>query len=124
MNKIHFLCLSVLILFSCGDKQEKEESGPTAEIGLELMDSLVVDLLDPLAMDDYSSENGYYLVKGTKSRKPYLVDEKGTIIQELDVLHDGPDGLGANGAFGYRFLDRDPKVYFPAITCMTYKERN
>src|SRR5690606_27124002 len=95
------------ILASCGDNTKNHSSGPEAIIELELVDSLVVDELSTLAMDDFSPENGYYLIKGTKSRKLYLVDEKGTIIQEYDHLHEGPNGLGTNGAVGYRFLDKD-----------------
>ncbi len=96
-----------ILLLSCDDSKRDRPSGPEAIVELELVDSLVVDELNILAMDDYSPENGYYLIKGNKSRKPYLVDEKGTIIKEYDILHDGPNGIGANGAFGYRFLDKD-----------------
>lgn len=94
------------ILASCGDNTKNHSSGPEAIIELELVDSLVVDELSTLAMDDYSPENGYYLIKGTRSRKLYLVDTKGTIIKEYDILNDGPHGIG-NGALGYRFLDKD-----------------
>src|SRR5690606_23755296 len=103
-----FLPLVILILFfSCGNSKEVHPSGPEAIIELELVDSLVVDELSTLAIDDYSPENGYYLIKGTKTRKPYLVDENGTIVKEYDILNKGPNGLGYNGAFGYRFLDKD-----------------
>ena len=99
--------LLFLILFTtCGDSKKDRPSGPEAIVELELVDSLVVDELSPLAMDDYSPENGYYLIKGTRSRKLYLVDDKGTIIKEYDILNEGPNGIG-NGAFGYRFLDKD-----------------
>src|SRR5690606_34160769 len=94
------------ILASCGDNTKNHSSGPEAIIELELVDSLVVDELSTLAMDDYSPENGYFLIKGTRSRKLYLVDTKGTIIKEYDILNDGPNGIGT-GAFGYRFLDKD-----------------
>ena len=103
-----FIPLLFLILFAaCGESTKDRPSGPEAIIELELVDSLVVDELSPLAMDDYSPQNGYYLIKGTRSRKLYLVDDKGTIVKEYDILNEGPNGVGPNGAFGYRFLDKD-----------------
>lgn len=99
--------LFLMLLASCSDSSKNSPSGPESIIELELVDSLVIDELSPLAMDDYSPENGQYLIKGNKSRKLYLVDDKGTITREYDILNDGPNGLGANGAFGYRFLDKD-----------------
>lgn len=95
------------VLASCGNSKKSHTSGPNTLIELELVDSLVVDELSTLTMDDYSPENGYYLIKGTKTRKVYLIDEKGTIIKEYDVLNESPNGLGSNGAFGYRFLDKN-----------------
>jgi hypothetical protein len=100
------ICVSALFS-ACGtDKKEKKE-GPENLIGLELVDSLIVEELSTLAMDDYSPKNGYYLIKGTKTRNLYLVDEKGLILKEYDILNEGPDGVGTNGALGYRFLDKN-----------------
>lgn len=101
------LLFSVL-LASCGDSKNGGYEGPEAIIKLELVDSLVVDELNVLTMDD-RSENGYYLLKSSKTRIVYLVDEKGLIIKEYDILNEGPNGAG-NGAFGYRFLDNDKWV--------------
>src|SRR5690606_27693843 len=86
------LCL--ILLFSCSEDR-KASVGPETIVEVELVDSLVVNELNTLVIDDYSPENGYYLIKGTKSRKLYLVDDKGTIIKEYDILHDGPNGLGS-----------------------------
>ena len=97
----------LILLSSCGDGKKNSPSGPETIVELELVDSLVIDELSPLAMDDYSPENGHYLIKGNKSRKLYLVDEKGAITKEYDILNEGPNGLGTNGAFGYRFLGKD-----------------
>lgn len=98
------LCL--ILLFSCSEDR-KASVGPETIVEVELVDSLVVNELNTLVIDDYSPENGYYLIKGTKSRKLYLVDDKGTIIKEYDILHDGPNGLGSRGAMGYRFLEKN-----------------
>ncbi|HLW20851.1 MAG TPA: DUF4221 family protein [Cyclobacteriaceae bacterium] len=107
--KVKFLTplLFLILLASCGKNKKASTSGPDAIIELELVDSLVVNEPSTLAMDDYSPENGYYLIKGTRSRRLYLVDDKGTIIKEYDILNEGPNGVGSSGAFGYRFLDKD-----------------
>ncbi|WP_200975694.1 hypothetical protein [Echinicola sp. 20G] len=94
----------VLGLFACNTSEKKKEQGPTSPLELEVVDSLVVDELEPLVMDDHMASLGYYLLRNTKSRQPLLVDEKGTVIKEFDILHDGPDGIGSFGT-GYRLLD-------------------
>ncbi|WP_229239804.1 hypothetical protein [Echinicola soli] len=78
--------------------------GPTAQVELEVVDSLIVDELEPLVMDDHRGDLGYYLFRNTKSRQPLLVDEQGTVIQEFDILNEGPDGIGSFGS-GYRLLN-------------------
>ncbi|WP_143962637.1 hypothetical protein [Litoribacter populi] len=91
------------LIFSCSqEKPETEGKG----LRLELVDSLVVDKLEPLLMDDYLPEEKLYLLKGSKSRQPMLVNREGE-IKELDVLNDGPAGIGSRGAWGYRFLGDD-----------------
>ncbi|AWW31244.1 hypothetical protein DN752_14545 [Echinicola strongylocentroti] len=97
--------VTVLIsLVSCGESEKRKPAGPTAELKLEVVDSLIVDELEPLVMDDHRGDLGYYLLRNTKSRQPLLVDEQGTVIQEFDILNDGPDGIGSYGS-GYRLLD-------------------
>ncbi|WP_143156006.1 hypothetical protein [Cyclobacterium lianum] len=86
------------------------DAGPLQKLNLELADSIVVDELEVLAMDDYLEKEQVFLMRGTKSRKPYLVSETGEILQVYDLLHEGPDGLGSNGALGYSFLDKDQWV--------------
>jgi hypothetical protein len=46
-------------------------------------------------------------LKGERSRQPLLVNSKGEVVHEFDILNDGPDGIGSNGAWGYRFLGDD-----------------
>ncbi|EON75562.1 hypothetical protein ADIS_3965 [Lunatimonas lonarensis] len=108
MKKLGFVYFLVAYCtVACTSSEENREVGPATKLTLELVDSLVVDELNTLVIDDYSPETGYFLLRALRSRKPYLVDEKGTILQVFDVLDDGPNGLGANGAFGYRLLGRD-----------------
>ncbi|KEO73119.1 hypothetical protein [Anditalea andensis] len=100
--------ISVFILFigiiwaSCSDDKQEDHG-----LHFELVDSLMVDMLEPLYLDDYSSEQRMFLLKGNKSRQPLLVDIEGRVIREFDVVNEGPDGVGSNGAFGYKFLGKD-----------------
>ncbi|WP_157971901.1 hypothetical protein [Pleomorphovibrio marinus] len=87
-----------------------EDEGPYKKIKVTLLDSLVVDILAPLVIDDQSSEEGPFLMRGTKSRIPYLVSQQGEVIKSFDILDEGPDGVGASGAFGYMFLGEDKFV--------------
>lgn len=100
--------LSLIIIFSsCTKEKAQQDLGPLTKLSVKVVDSLMVDELNTLVMDDYSPETGYFLLRGTRSRKPYLVDEKGTVMNIYEVLDDGPNGVGVNGAFGYRFLGKD-----------------
>lgn len=105
MDRLLIILSASVLLGACGEKEL--QLGPEALIELELVDSLVVDETSTLAIDDYSKDNGYFLIKGTRTRKPYLVDENGLIIEEYNILNDGPNGVGINGGYGYRFLDKD-----------------
>ncbi|MBS9524290.1 hypothetical protein KI659_09710 [Litoribacter alkaliphilus] len=94
------MLLGSSIFYSCG----KSETVQGVEgLRLELVDSLVVDYLEPLLMDDYLPSKDLFLLKGSKTRQPFLVSPTGEMTK-LDVLNDGPDGIGASGAWGYRFL--------------------
>ncbi|WP_186756053.1 hypothetical protein [Echinicola salinicaeni] len=95
---------AAVLLVGCGKKERQIQQGPTAELELEVVDSLVVDELEPLLMDDHMADLGYYMLRNYKSRQPLLVDENGTVIQEYDILNDSPNGIGSHGV-GYRLLN-------------------
>jgi len=96
------LALVVIVVASCSSDKQEDHG-----LHFELVDSLMVDMLEPLYMDDYSTDQRMFLLKGNKSRQPFLVDIDGRVIRELDIVNDGPDGVGASGAFGYKFLGND-----------------
>jgi len=107
MFRISLALFLVIFISSCAKEKAQQDLGPLTKLSVKVVDSLLVDELNTLVMDDYSPNSGYFLLRGTKSRKPYLVDEKGTVVQVYDVLDDGPNGVGVNGAFGYRLLGKD-----------------
>ena len=87
-----------------------KDEGPYKKLKVTLLDSLVVDILAPLVIDDQTSEEGDFLMRATKSRVPYLVSKEGTVITLFDILDEGPNGIGSSGAFGYMFLGEDKFV--------------
>ncbi|WP_215225134.1 hypothetical protein [Echinicola shivajiensis] len=93
-----------VLLVGCGKKEKQILQGPTADLELELVDSLVVDELEPLLMDDHLASLGYFMLRNNQSRQPLLVDENGTVIKEYDILNDSPNGIGSYGV-GYRLLN-------------------
>ena len=104
---------SILLLFSiiafsyCTSKEELETGNPLAQLQLEVVDSLMVDELIPLHLHDYSPEAGLYILFDSKSQNPFLVNEKGEITDRFELKGEGPNGVGPNGAFGYKFIDKD-----------------
>ncbi|WP_162342087.1 hypothetical protein [Cyclobacterium salsum] len=105
MKYLSILLLFIPGLFSCNDNTSSETGGPQQKLFLEVVDSIIVDELEPLVIDDYLEEGDKFLMRGNKSRKPYLVAGNGEILKTFEILNEGPDGLGANGAFGYGFLN-------------------
>jgi len=100
-------CLvSVLILFSCSSKNTEEALGPERKLTFVLEDSVMVDVLEPLVIDDQQISGGAFLMREGKSRKPYLISKKGEIIKAYEILNEGPNGIGS-GAMGYSFLGED-----------------
>jgi hypothetical protein len=84
-----------------------------------LEDSIMVDVLEPLVIDDQQLSGEAFLMRGTKSRNPYLVSENGKVIRAYDLLDDSPNGIGFNGAFGFNFLGEDKWV---ALSQAFYKQ--
>ena len=75
---------------------------PLKQLELEVVDSLMVDELVPLRLQDYSPDAGLYILFDSKSQNPFLVNEKGEILNKFDLKGEGPNGTGGNGAFGYK----------------------
>ncbi|WP_143960266.1 DUF4221 family protein [Litoribacter populi] len=100
-----FLALTVMVIgVSCSGEGQVDRQH---SLQLEVVDSLVVDMLEPLILDDHLPEEGLFLLKGDKNRLPMLVDEGGRIVRAFDIAEDGPNGVGAGGALGYKFLGKD-----------------
>ncbi|WP_460513325.1 hypothetical protein [Cyclobacterium sediminis] len=103
---IHFRhCLvSAFILFSCSSENKDQGQDPERKMAFVLVDSVVVDVLEPLVIDDQQLLGEAFLMRGRNSRNPYFVNKNGKVIKAYDLLNESPNGIGFNGAFGYSFL--------------------
>jgi hypothetical protein len=95
-----------LVLSSCSQSEESAEDNPAKVIELELIDSLVVDELSILRLQDINLESGKALFV-SNNKSVFLTDLKGEKLNEFSFNDDGPNGVGKNGAMGYKFLDAD-----------------
>lgn len=100
------LSILCLVLFSCNQSQENTETDPAKIIELKLIDSLVVDELSILHLQDINFESGKALFV-SNNKNVFLTDLKGEKLNEFSFTDDGPNGVGRNGAMGYKFLDAD-----------------
>lgn len=100
------LSLLCLVLFSCNQSEENIEANPSKIIDLELIDSLVIDELSILRLQDINLESDKALFV-SNNKNVFLTDLKGEKLNEFALAEDGPDGVGKNGAFGYKFLGAD-----------------
>jgi len=114
MNKIYtcWFLLSLFIIAGCNERQTFEISNALDEVPLELLDSLVVDVLEPLEMDDYHEGKGLYLMRG-KQKSVYLIDEMGRVVAKPDIIGEGPDYVGRS-VEGGQFLGDDKIVFMDA----------
>lgn len=85
-----------ITLFSCS-KSEKEANttatDPFQELEFEVVDSIMVDLLEPLTILDYLSSKDLFLMKNTNEGVVLLVDGKGEILDKRDLGGEGPNQI-------------------------------
>ena len=109
-NLYHLLAITIGSLFiACSESRQDTESNPSDVVALELIDSLIVDELSPMTLQDVNLESGKALLVA-KSKNVFLTDLKGEVFNEYSLSNDGPDGVGGSGAFGYKFLGNDKFV--------------
>jgi len=103
--------LSLFIITGCNERQASEIPNALDEVPLELLDSLVIDVLEPLELDDYHEGKGLYLLRG-KSKAVYLVDRDGNVLLKPDIIGGGPNQV--RSAQGCQFLGEDKIVCMDA----------
>jgi|GEM_PF-1222606 len=92
--RFQLLSISLLcLIFSCGEKAVK--SNENREFELVKVDSLVMDILEPVHILDYHHDKEIYLIVKQASMEGHymVIDKSGTILAE-NQLSEGPDAFG------------------------------
>lgn len=98
-----------LIILSCSQSNEESINNPIDLVELELIDSLMVDELTPLRIQDINLESGKALFV-SNNKNVFLTDLKTGSKKEFALADNSPNGVGPSGAFGYKFLGNDKFV--------------
>lgn len=97
MNKSPFLILISLfacLLFSCSEKETSSTpTSPIQELQFEAVDSIMVDLLEPVTILDYLPSKDLYLMKNTREGMVFLVSGKGEILEKHELGGEGPNQI-------------------------------
>ncbi|MFC5625559.1 hypothetical protein [Algoriphagus winogradskyi] len=115
MTKSLLLSLTTLfatVLFSCSEKETiSNPANPAQVLQFEVVDSIMVDALEMLAVLDYLPSKDLYLMKELRKGNIFLVNGEGKIIDNRDIAGEGPDQIQmvAEGRFygeeGYLFKE-------------------
>ncbi len=101
--KIKFFVLGTAILALSSCSSEKVESENPVELVLEISDSLQIDFLGDMRLQDYDLANDQYLLVSDQSQKYLEVDGEGKIMNEVTLSPDGIDAVAT--ALGYSYVD-------------------
>ncbi|MEN2284246.1 hypothetical protein AAGF08_19030 [Algoriphagus sp. SE2] len=94
LSIVIFTVLLTTAFFSCSEEKKEESiSNPQAEIKFEVVDSIKVDVLEPLAVLDYLPSKGLYLMKELRKGNIFIVNGEGEIIENQDIGGEGPNQI-------------------------------
>ncbi|MFN3996650.1 hypothetical protein [Algoriphagus sp.] len=96
-------------LSSCGS--EKVESDKPVELVFEISDSLQIDFLGEMRLQDYDHASDQYLLVSDQSQKYLEVDGQGKIVQDVTLSTDGIDAVST--ALGYAYVEGKVVVLTP-----------
>lgn len=91
-KQLWLFLLSLLLVISCGQKEEVKIEKPLAEqqLEFEIYDSLVVDYLGNLYLADISKDGETFLLVNDQTDSIYLANSTGEIISKFNRSGEGP----------------------------------
>ncbi|PZX47088.1 hypothetical protein [Algoriphagus chordae] len=115
MTKSTFVALTTLFaitLFSCSESDKEvtdTTTDPFQELEFEVVDSIMVDELENLAVLDYLPSKDQYLMKKLRKGEVFIVDSKGEILLKKDIAGEGPNQIQMVGEG--RFYGEDGYIF-------------
>jgi hypothetical protein len=100
-SKLFALATTILTLASCNSKNSEPEK--PVELALVLSDSIQVDFLGEMRLQDYVPASDQYLLVSDQAQKYLEVDAQGKIIQEVELSSDGLDAVST--VLGYSYVE-------------------
>lgn len=91
---VFLICFGMFFaaLFSCSEKETTTTpTSPIQELQFEVVDSILVDLLEPVTILDYHPSKDLYLMKNTREGKVFLVNGQGEILEKHELGGEGPN---------------------------------
>lgn len=113
MTKSTFVALTTLFaatLLSCSESEkEVTATDPFQEFEFEVVDSIMVEELENLAVLDYLPSKDQYLMKKLRKGEVFVVDNNGEILLKKDIAGEGPNQIQMVGEG--RFYGEDGYIF-------------
>ncbi len=110
-HQLLFLLTIAFCTFSCsgGNEDEKKNSTPLSEqrLEFEIYDSLVVDYLGTLELQDVSPDQKTFLLRDQNSDSIFVSNNKGDILERFKLSGEGPNQFKERLYGLYQFLTNE-----------------
>ncbi|MBN3584501.1 DUF4221 family protein [Algoriphagus aestuarii] len=107
-NLLAFFFIS-LILFSCGGSKEEKPNKPLSSqnFEIEIYDSLVVDYIGTLELQDVNSNQSAFLLRDQNTDTILVINSKGEIVERFKLSGEGPNQFKDRLYGLYQFLTNE-----------------
>lgn len=100
-----FLPLFLLLYVSCTSSNDNSvEENAIATYELAKVDSIIVNFMEEIHLLDYDSERNIFLGYNQRSGDYIEFDQKGEILNQVNLLGDGPNDHGGAGSYQVNYL--------------------
>ncbi|WP_114751584.1 hypothetical protein [Pleomorphovibrio marinus] len=110
----HFICPFLFFLYTACQNQTGGDDTSSFDYQLVLVDSIKVDYLDNLVLNDFDAETGVFLAFNGSKRELILFDMEGAILEQFTISDDGPDAV-TGYALNPRFINGNIGAFTDAV---------
>lgn len=113
---ILFTLSACCLIYSCStNKEAEDQTAEAAQYKLVKVDSLLIQVSEPLQITDQHPDNGNFLAYGIASQKCFELDRNGLVLSEADLSGEGPGRFGKSmselGYLGDTKVINGPNTY-------------